>query len=62
VLLAGAEWAMMFAMRLPSYTGPIAAGRAFPAFATMRSDGTPFTHDNLKGDQNTVLVFFRGRW
>jgi hypothetical protein len=62
VLLAGLEWAFMFAMRLPPYTGPIAEGRTFPAFVTARADGTPFSQKNLEGDQNTALVFFRGRW
>jgi hypothetical protein len=62
VLLAGAEWAMIYALRLPAYTGPIAVGLPFPAFETTRADGTPFAQRNLAGDQNTVLVFFRGRW
>jgi hypothetical protein len=62
VLMAGAEWAFMFAMRQPSYTGPVKAGQTIPAFATTLSDGTTFTQNDLKGDQNTVLVFFRGRW
>jgi hypothetical protein len=62
VLLAGAEWAMIYALRLPSYTGPIAVGRPFPAFETTRADGTAFAQSNLAGDQNNVLVFFRGRW
>ncbi|HEY7423063.1 MAG TPA: hypothetical protein VH682_02365 [Gemmataceae bacterium] len=61
-LLAGAEWAILLAARLPAYTGPVAAGKPFPAFATMRADGTPFTERDLEGDQNSVLVFFRGRW
>jgi hypothetical protein len=62
VLLAGAEWAILYAMRLPPYTGPIAVGRPFPAFETTRADGTPFAQTNLAGDQKTVLIFFRGRW
>ncbi len=62
VLLAGAECAGLYAVRLPAYTGPIAVGRPFPAFATLRSDGTPFTQRDLAGDLNNVLVFFRGRW
>jgi hypothetical protein len=61
-LLASAEWAILFAFRLPAYTGPITAGQPFPAFETSRADGTSFSQSNLAGDQNSVLVFFRGRW
>ena len=62
VLLAGAELAVLHAMRLPPYAGPIAVGRPFPAFEVRRADGTPFTQADLTGDRNQVLVFFRGRW
>jgi hypothetical protein len=62
VLLAGAEWALMWQMRLPAYTGPVAASQPFPEFATQRADGAPFTQRDLEGDQNNVMVFFRGRW
>ena len=62
VLLAGAGWAMILGTRLPAYAGPVSAGQAFPAFATARANGTPFTQRDLQGDQNSVLVFFRGRW
>jgi hypothetical protein len=62
VLIAGAEWAFLYALRLPPYTGPIAVGRILPAFESTRADGTPFTQADLSGDQNSVLVFFRGRW
>ena len=61
-LLAGAEWAFLTAVRLPVYTGPVVVGRAFPAFATQRADGSPFTHRDLEGDVDNVMVFFRGRW
>jgi hypothetical protein len=61
-LLAGGEWALLLAMRLPAYTGPVAAGQPLPAFTTARADDTPFTQDDLKGSQTSVLVFFRGRW
>ncbi len=62
VLLTGAELALLYAMRLPPYTGPIEVGRPFPAFEARRADGTPFTDRDLAGDRNNVLVFFRGRW
>jgi len=62
LLLAGGGWAFMLLMRLPAYTGPVAAGQPFPAFTAARADGTPFTQDDLKGSQTNVLVIFRGRW
>jgi hypothetical protein len=62
MLFAGAEWMFIRAERLPPYTGPVAEGHPFPAFATVRADGTPFTEHDLEGEQNSVLVFFRGRW
>jgi FtsH-binding integral membrane protein len=61
-LLAAGEWGILFAFRLPAYTGPVTVGRPFPAFETSRADGTLFTQSNLTGDRNSVLVFFRGRW
>jgi hypothetical protein len=62
MLLAGAEWAVLHALRLPPYTGPITVGQPFPAFETTRADGTPFAQADLAGDRNSVVVFFRGRW
>lgn len=62
LLLAAFELTAFYLVRLPPYTGPIAAGRPFPAFEAKRADGTPFTQNELIGDQNHVLVFFRGRW
>jgi hypothetical protein len=62
VLVAAATWAFVLGERLPAYTGPVAVGQTFPAFATARADGTPFTQRDLEGDQDNVLVFFRGRW
>jgi FtsH-binding integral membrane protein len=62
MLLAGAEWAFLLGSRLPVYSGPVAEGRPFPAFATAQADGTTFTQHDLEGDQNNVMVFFRGRW
>jgi hypothetical protein len=61
-LLAGFQWWALFAMGLPAYTGPVKNGQTFPAFATTLADGSPFTQDDLRGDQNTVMVFFRGHW
>jgi hypothetical protein len=62
LVLAGGEWWFLLGLRLPPYTGPIAVGKSFPAFETTRSDGTRFTQRDLEGQQNQVLVFFRGRW
>jgi hypothetical protein len=62
VLLAVWVWVMLLIEPLPPYTGPVAAGQPFPAFATVRADATPFTQRDLEGDQDNVLVFFRGRW
>jgi hypothetical protein len=62
LLTAGEWWFLLGASRLPTYAGPVAVDRPFPEFAAALADGTPFTHDNLKGDQDTVLVFFRGHW
>ena len=60
--LAGFQWTFLFLVRLPEYTGPVAVGQPFPAFTTQRADGTSFTQRDLAGEQNNVLVFFRGRW
>ena len=62
LLLAGFEFMALNAMRLPPYAGPIAVDRPFPAFEARRADGTPFTQDDLIGDQHHEIVFFRGRW
>jgi hypothetical protein len=62
VFLAGAEWLVLLRARLPAYAGPVVADQSFPAFTTARADGTPFTRRDLVGDQNSLLVFFRGRW
>jgi hypothetical protein len=61
--LAGLQWWFLLGYtRLPTYTGPVAAGESFPAFAAKRANGTPFTRADLAGDQATALVFFRGHW
>lgn len=62
LLVAGAAWAFLLGTRLPPYTGPVAVGKPFPTFQTLRADGTPFTERDLQGDKNSVMVFFRGRW
>jgi len=61
-LLVAFQWWALLAMRTPAYTGPVKDGEPFPAFATTLADGSAFTQDHLKGDQNTIMVFFRGRW
>ena len=61
-LVAAGEWGLLFAFRLPRYTGPIVADAAFPGFETSRADGTRFSRSDLVGSRNNVLVFFRGRW
>lgn len=55
-------WLMLMGMSAPPYTGSVEVGRAFPHFETNLADGTGFSQTNLNGGQNTVLVFFRGRW
>jgi hypothetical protein len=60
---AGLEWWFLLSVSaLPDYTGPVAAGKPFPDFSAKLANGTTFTQDDLKGDQDTVLVFFRGHW
>jgi hypothetical protein len=61
-LFVGFQWLGVFAMRVPAYTGPAKNGDPFPAFASTLADGSAFTQDDLKVDQNTVMVFFRGHW
>jgi hypothetical protein len=61
-LLVGFQWWALLAMRTPAYTGPVKDGQPFPAFATTLDDGSAFTQADLQGDQNTVMVFFRGHW
>jgi hypothetical protein len=62
-LLAAAEWHMVLqGLSTPTYAGPVQAGQPFPEFATTLADGSTFTQRDLKGEQNTVMVFFRGHW
>lgn len=62
VCITGFECTFLLATRLPAYAGPLEVGKPFPAFQTQRADGSTLTQADFKGDQNTVLVFFRGRW
>ena len=61
-LFVAFQWYALLAMRTPAYTGPVKDGQPFPAFATTLADGSAFTQAVLQGDQNTVMVFFRGHW
>lgn len=61
-LFVAFQWWALFAMRTPAYTGPVKDDQPFPAFATRLADDSAFTQDDLKGEQNTVMVFFRGHW
>jgi hypothetical protein len=61
LLLAAGEWAFVVSTKLPAYSGPVAVGKPFPNFSTTRADGASWTRNDL-ADQDTVLVFFRGRW
>jgi hypothetical protein len=61
--LAAFEWWFILSVSaLPAYNGPVKVGQPFPEFTAARADGQPFTQDSLKGDQDTVMVFFRGHW
>jgi hypothetical protein len=55
-------WFVLGYTHLPPYTGPLAAGEAFPDFVAKRAEGTPFTRADLAGGPPTALVFFRGHW
>jgi hypothetical protein len=62
-LIAAGEWAIMLVLlAAPAYTGPAKTGQPFPEFATALADGSTFDDKSLKGDKNTAMVFFRGRW
>jgi hypothetical protein len=61
-LFVAFQWWTMLAMQTPAYTGPVKDGESFPVFASTLADGSPYTQNDLKGDQNTVMVFFRGHW
>ncbi|SRR5579885_1486737 len=55
-------WALLGPMKLPAYAGPVSESKPFPEFTAARADGSAFTQDDLKGDRDTVMVFFRGHW
>ena len=60
---AASEWWFLLSVsKSPAYSGPATPGQPFPEFTAALADGTPFTQDSLKGEQDTVLVFFRGHW
>ena len=62
-LFAALAWLMfLVGLSAPPYTGSVEVGRAFPEFETKLADGTGFSQVKLTGGQNTVLIFFRGRW
>jgi len=62
-LLAAGQWLMMLVLlSAPDYTGPVRVEQPFPDFTTTLADGSTFTQQSLKGDKNTIMVFFRGRW
>lgn len=61
-LIVDFGWFAVLAMRTPAYTGPVKDGQPFPAFTSTLADGSTITQDDLKRDQNTVMVFFRGHW
>jgi hypothetical protein len=73
LVLCGLEWYVSLVLtRTPDYTGPAQANRKVPAFhATLARSSTAqdgqgpagdvLTDKSLQG-QNTILLFFRGRW
>lgn len=61
-LTASEWWFLLSAAKSPPVPEQLAAGKRLPEFTAARSDGTAFTQDDLKGDQTTALVFFRGHW
>jgi hypothetical protein len=62
-LFAAWVWVVLLVLLgTPAYTGHVKAGEPFPDFTSTLADGSPFDQKSLTGDQNTVLVFFRGRW
>jgi hypothetical protein len=60
-LLAAFQW-FLVSSRLPEYTGPATVGQPLPRFSSTLADGTQFELGDLVGDQDSAMVFFRGRW
>jgi hypothetical protein len=61
-LLTAGQWFTVLVSKLPAYAGPVAVGTAMPTFNSTLADGSRFDQDSLRGEQNTVLLFFRGKW
>jgi hypothetical protein len=61
-LLTAAQVLVLFGETLAPYNGPAQAGQPMPEFSSTLADGKPFTTEQLKGNQDNALVFFRGRW
>ncbi|MGI8981300.1 MAG: hypothetical protein ACR2FY_18900 [Pirellulaceae bacterium] len=62
-LLAGLIWLMMLVgFAMPTYNGPATVGQVFPSFETNLAGGGSFQQADLRGDKDTILLFFRGRW
>jgi hypothetical protein len=61
---AGAGWWFLLSFaKLPSDTGRLVAKQEIPEFTAYNADGSPFTQEDFKkGDKDSVLVFYRGRW
>jgi len=62
VPFAALTWLMFAGMSTPAYTGPATVGSVFPSFETRLASGEGFRAGDLKGDKNTVLLFYRGHW
>jgi hypothetical protein len=62
-LFAAGQWLLLLVvLRAPPYDGPVQVGQPFPNFTSTWADGSTFTENDLKGDKETVMIFFRGRW
>jgi hypothetical protein len=61
-LLAAAQAGILLGGTLAPYSGPAQAGQPLPELSSTLADGTAFTSEQLKGNEDTALVFFRGRW